>query len=266
MGHRQFHQRTTPERLTQTHPGQATDPQTRFHCPLDGFGVLQLQGQIQLRYQTMQAALKRLPGARAGFPDNPVSLPQVLVCECFLTGKSMLRATKHHQLILSPGQQLQVRVVQFALNQPQIQLERQHPLHDSPRVGHLQVYPGAGLLRHIIGHDPHRQIIADGQRGPHIQTAQISVTEQVGLQLPGLGQQRLCPRPELAAQLIEFESLAGPFEELQVVEGLQLLEGTGSGGLAHAQALCRLADVLVVRRGQEDLKLTQGKFHGHSLR
>jgi len=115
------------------------------------------------------------------------------------------------------------------------------------------MHPGAGLFRHVIGHDTHRQIVADGQRGPHIQAPQIPMTEQVGVQLTGLGQQSLRPGPELAPQLIELEPLAGALEELQVVQGFQLLERPGRGGLAHAQTLRRLADVLVVRRGQEHL-------------
>ncbi len=81
------------------------------------------QSQVQLRHQTMQGPLKSLAGTGARFTNNPVGGTQILVCKCFLTCKRVVRATEHHQLILTPGQQLQIRVIQFTLNQAQVQLK-----------------------------------------------------------------------------------------------------------------------------------------------
>ena len=154
-------------------------------------------------------------------------------------------------------------MVQLALDKPQIQLKGEHPIHNGTGVSHLQMHPRTRLLSHIIRHDRHRQVIADGQGGAHIESTQIPVGLQVRFQLPGLSQQRFRPRPELPAQLIELQPLAGPLKELHVVKPFQLLQRPGCRRLGHAQVIGRMAHIFKVGNGEKDFQLPEGVAHEH---
>ncbi len=184
-----------------------------------------------------------------------------MVVQARLAGQGVVRGAEHHQLVLAPGQQLQVAVVHFPLDQPQIQIKPQHPVDDGAGVGHLQLHPGAGLFGHITGHNTHRQVVADGQGRPHIKLPQLLMGQQPGLQITGLAQQGLGPGPQLAAQLVEAQALAGALEQLDLELRLKLLERPGGGGLGHAEVIRGAADVFEVSGGEEHLELAEGVAH-----
>ena len=185
-----------------------------------------------------------------------------MVIETLPGGQGVLRGAEHHQVIAAPGQQFQIPVIDFAFDQTQIKIETQHPVDNGAGVGHLQLHPGAGLFRHVASHDAHRQVVADGQSGPHLELPQFLVGQQAGLQIPGLADQGLRPGPQLAAQFVQAQSLAGALEEFHLELGFQLLEGPGRGGLGHVQLGRRTAHVFKVGGGEEDFQLPKGIAHG----
>ncbi len=101
----------------------------------------------------------------------------------------MVGSAENAQLIVAPGDHLQVRVLQLSFDNAHVQLEVVNPLRDGSGVLHRQHHPGTGMNTHEAGHDRHHQVVADGQRGPHLDLAHFVVARQTALQLAGLRQQ-----------------------------------------------------------------------------
>ena len=79
----------------------------------------------------------------------------------------MMRSAENHQRIIQPRFEQQIRVVGFALDEPDIQLIARQLLNDAVRVGDMQLDFRGGMEAQVFGHDQRCQIVADGQRGAH---------------------------------------------------------------------------------------------------
>ena len=231
VGDVQGHQAAAPKGILQGDARQTADAETGLHRPLDRFGVLQLQQNLELRQQSAEGAVKGLARAGAGLAEDPGRRQQIVVVESVALGQHMVGCTEGDEFILPPGGDVELGMAVLPFDQTQIEVKSRHPGGDLLGIGDLERYPGAGPFVHVAGDQAHRQIVADGQGRADLECRGIGAAGKAGLQRLRLFQQRQRLGAQSAAQFVEAQPLAGAVEELHIELALQVAQGAACRGL-----------------------------------
>src|SRR5690606_36345687 len=262
----QGYQGAAAEGVQQGDLRQTADAQSGLHAAFDGLGVLQFHQHLHSRQQSVHRPVEGLAGAGTLLPENPHRVQQALFRQARPPGVGVSWGTKHHQVVLPPAGDIQVRVVDLPLDKAHVQLEVADHLDDMGGVGNFQFDVGARVFRHVAGDKPGHQVVADAQGGPHLEGAAgggvgVGVNIEQVLQLPRPLQQLLRLGLYQPAELVEQQFFPRPVEQLNIELAFELLEGAAGGGLGHGQLVGGTADIFRVGGGDKDFELAQAVFH-----
>ncbi|EXI71062.1 MAG: hypothetical protein AW07_03808 [Candidatus Accumulibacter sp. SK-11] len=168
------HQAAAPERFEQREARNAADAETVFDGPLDRFGVLEFEPDLQVRAMIVQRPVKRLAGTGTGLADDPRLLHQLGDRRTALLCQRVSGRTEDHQFVCHPWLDNQVGMAATPLHQPQIEFVLRQLLDDAGRVLHLQLHAALRVPAQKLGDDQRCKVVADRQRRADAQPAVTS--------------------------------------------------------------------------------------------
>ncbi|MCY1529166.1 hypothetical protein D9M68_642990 [compost metagenome] len=168
---------------------------------------------------------------------------------------------EHHQLVFHPGQDFDVRVLAFALDQTQIKFVEGDLLDDIRRVLHMQAYPALGVALHEGADQQGGEVVAHGQGGADVQRAETGLAVEQVFDRAGLVQQGHGLGQQLPGQGVETQPLAGAVEQLAAGLALQLGQRSAGRRLRQGQLFGGAGHAFLLGHGNENLELTESKSH-----
>ena len=129
----------------------------------------------------------------------------------------MMSSTEYNQLVLVPGDEFQVGVLNFTFDHAHIDFEIQHLGYDFRRVGDIELDICARIIDEVSCQVAGCQVVADGETGAHPQVTDVFVRAQCIFKALAVSQHLFGFLAQCVTHCIESQFVVDPIKQLDLI-------------------------------------------------